>query len=266
MGKALVAGWLDQGIPGSTVTVIEPSPLGPEIPGFLDRGVSIVESIDNLNLKTDPAVILLAVKPQAIDAALLPYRRFASGDAVFLSIAAGRTLSSLEALVGKTAAIVRSMPNTPAAIRRGITVACANMSVSGRQRALCHKLLEAVGEVVWIEDETLMDVVTAVSGSGPAYLFLLAEELAAAGVAAGLPDDLAAHLARSTITGAGALLASSPLSPCELRNAVTSPGGTTEAALESLMGTDGLGMLMTKAVHSAAKRSRSLSGAPAERS
>lgn len=259
MGKALLAGWLDQGIAGSRIMVVEPHPVVSEMPQFLDRGVSIVGSANDLDPGENPAVILLAVKPQAIGCIVPLYQRFVDGDPVFLSIAAGCTLSQLESLLGDTVAIVRSMPNTPAAIRQGITVACANRRTSSHQRLLCHGLLEAVGEVVWIDNENLMDAITAVSGSGPAYLFLLAEELAAAGVAAGLPNDLADRLARSTIAGAGALLASSPFSPSELRNAVTSPGGTTEAALQYLMAPDGLRALLTKAVQSATDRSRSLS-------
>lgn len=259
MGKALLAGWLDQGIPGSTITVVEPQPVRPEPIGFLDRGVRFAESVDGLPSSTSPAVILLAIKPQAVDSVVPLYRRFVRHAPVFLSIAAGRTLSSLETLLGERTAIVRSMPNTPAAIRRGITVACTNKYTLSSQRALCHRLMEAVGEVLWIEDEYLMDAVTAVSGSGPAYLFLLTEELAAAGIEAGLPEDLARRLARSTIIGASALLASSHLSPSELRSAVTSPGGTTEAALERLMGPQGLGALMTMAVRAATDRSRTLS-------
>ena len=259
MGKALLAGWLDQGMPGSAVNVVEPQTGGPVIAGFLERGVSIVESVDALNPGIKPDVILFAIKPQAFDNIVPTYRRFIQSAPVFLSIAAGRTIYSLETLLAKTAAIVRCMPNTPASIRHGVTVACANEGASSNQRTLCNSLLEAVGEVMWIEDENLMDAVTAVSGSGPAYVFLLVEELAAAGVSAGLPDDLAKRLARLTVTGAGALLASSHLSPDELRSAVTSPGGTTEAALEILMGPDGVRALMTAAVRSAAARSRSLS-------
>lgn len=259
MGSALLTGWLDRGMPGSAVNVVEPQPPGPVMAGFLERGVSLVGSTDALNPTIKPDVILFAVKPQTIDGIVPIYQRFIQSAPAFLSVVAGRKISSLESLLGKTAAVVRCMPNTPAAIRLGVTVACANERTSSDQRALCNSLLEAVGEVVWIENENLMDAVTAVSGSGPAYLFLLAEDLAAAGVAAGLPKDLAERLARLTLTGAGALLASSPLSPSELRRNVTSPGGTTEAAMEILMGPDGLRNLMTAAVQSAVARSRRLS-------
>jgi pyrroline-5-carboxylate reductase len=259
MGGALLAGWLDQGVPGSALKVVEPDRDGPGMAGFMERGVSIVRTVDALSPDIRPDVILFAVKPQAIDGIVPTYKRFIQGAPVFLSIAAGRTLCSLEALLGKTAAVVRCMPNTPAAIRLGVSVGCANARASSDQRALCHSLLQAVGEVVWIEDESLMDAVTAVSGSGPAYLFLLVEELAAAGVAAGLPEDLAERLARLTVIGSGALLASSQHSPSELRRNVTSPGGTTEAAVEVLTGPGGLRKLMIAAVGSAAARSRSLS-------
>ena len=259
MGSALLAGWLDQGLPGSAVKVVEPHRSAPVMAGFLERGVSIIGSVEALDPNAKPDVILFAIKPQAINEIVPTYRRFIQNAPVFLSVAAGCTISLLEALLGGSPAIVRCMPNTPAAIRRGITVACANGRASSDQRALCNNLLEAVGEVVWIEDENLMDAVTAVSGSGPAYLFLLVEELAIAGAAAGLPDDLANRLARLTFTGAGALLASTDLSPNDLRSAVTSPGGTTEAALEILMGPGGLRELMIAAVQAAKTRSRRLS-------
>ena len=258
MGGALLAGWLEQGLAGSAIKVVEPQTDQLGMAELSRRGVAVFGSGDGLDPDIIPDVVLFAVKPQALDAVTPAYRRF-SKSAVFLSVAAGRTLDSLQALLGHGAAIVRCMPNTPAAVRRGVTVACANAGASGDQRALCTKLLEAVGEVVWIEDETLMDAVTAVSGSGPAYLFLFVEELAAAGVAAGLPRDLAERLARLTVTGAGALLATSSLSPSQLRENVTSPGGTTEAALKILMGPGGLSNLMSVAVRSAAERSRELS-------
>jgi pyrroline-5-carboxylate reductase len=180
-------------------------------------------------------------------------------DTVALSIAAGTTLASLEAGLGKIG-IVRSIPNTPAQVGRGITAAVANPRVTAGARALVTVLLEAVGEVVWVADEALIDAVTAVSGSGPAYVFLLAECLAEAAVALGLAPDVAAKLARATVTGAGELLHRSELSPAELRKNVTSPNGTTAAALAILMGEDGLAPLMTRAVAAARKRSEELSG------
>ncbi|TAN55992.1 MAG: pyrroline-5-carboxylate reductase, partial [Magnetospirillum sp.] len=175
-------------------------------------------------------------------------------------IAAGRTLAFFEALFGTGAAIVRAMPNTPAAVRRGITV-CVARGATGAERALCQDLLEAVGEVAWVEDEGLMDAVTAVSGSGPAYVFLLAECLAQAGVRAGLPADLASRLARATVAGAGELLHQSPDEAGQLRHNVTSPGGTTAAALALLMDeAKGLGPMMDAAIAAATARSRELAG------
>jgi len=180
--------------------------------------------------------------------------------AVFLSIAAGRPIAYFEDRLGEDAAVVRTMPNTPAAIGRGITVACANRHVNGADRAICGDLLAAVGEVAWVDDEGLLDAVTATSGSGPAYVFLLIECLAAAGGAAGLPSDLAMRLARATVAGAGELAYQSEEAPSELRRNVTSPGGTTAAALSVLMADDGLGRLLTRAVAEATRRSRELAG------
>ncbi|TAN62004.1 MAG: pyrroline-5-carboxylate reductase, partial [Magnetospirillum sp.] len=197
--------------------------------------------------------------PQVMAEVLPPYGRFAA--AVFLSIAAGKPIAFFRSHLGDGAAIVRAMPNTPAAVRRGITVCCPGAGVDAPRRALCQSLLEAVGEVGWVEDESLMDAVTAVSGSGPAYVFLLAEVMAAAGIAQGLPPELAARLARATVSGAGELLRQSSDSAEQLRKNVTSPGGTTAAALAVLMA-DGGGLpgLMDAAVAAAARRGRELAG------
>jgi pyrroline-5-carboxylate reductase len=203
--------------------------------------------------------VLVALKPQTIDANLPAYRRF--DRALFVSIAAGKTLGAFARLLGAGAAVVRTIPNTPAQLGRGITVACANAHVSAAQRALAQELLEAVGEVGWVEDEALIDAATAVSGSGPAYVFLLAECLAAAGAAQGLPPALAARLARVTVAGAGELLHRSPEAPETLRAAVTSPAGTTAAALAILMADPGLRDLMIRAVAAATKRSQELASA-----
>ena len=179
---------------------------------------------------------------------------------MFLSIAAGRTIGYYAERLGADAAIVRCMPNTPAAVRRGMTVACANAGVSAEQRSTCADLLEAVGEVDWVEDEALLDAVTAVSGSGPAYVFLLAECLAQAAIAVGLPAELADKLARTTVSGSGELLRLSPESSETLRVNVTSPGGTTAEALAVLMADDGFGPLLKRAVAAAERRSRELAG------
>jgi len=205
-----------------------------------------------------PAVIVLAVKPQKMHEVAPAYRSLAGAETVFLSIAAGKTLGNLQDVLGDTSAIVRAMPNTPAAVRRGIAVVCANAQVRDDQRAACHDLLEAVGEVAWIDDEWLMDAVTATSGSGPAYVFLFIECLAAAAEQAGLPADLAMRLARATVAGSGELTQYDDTPAAILRRNVTSPGGTTEAALEVLMAEDGLQLLLTQAVAAATARSRAL--------
>ncbi|MEZ5787928.1 MAG: pyrroline-5-carboxylate reductase, partial [Xanthobacteraceae bacterium] len=204
-----------------------------------------------------PAAIVLAVKPQAAPDVLPPLAAAAAG-AVVISIMAGRTLGFLAQALGEATAAVRAMPNTPASIGRGMTVAVANAHASGPQRDLAHRLLEATGAFEWVDDETLLDAVTAVSGSGPAYVFLLAECLARAGVAVGLPPKLADRLARETVSGAGELMRRSALEPSTLRQNVTSPGGTTAAALEVLMGPGGLADLMGKAITAATRRSRAL--------
>jgi pyrroline-5-carboxylate reductase len=210
-------------------------------------------------LPAAPAVIVLAVKPQIMDEVVPTLGASLGPSTVVLSIAAGRTLANLAARLPSGTAIVRAMPNTPAAIEQGMTVACANPEVTRDQALSCNMLLEAVGEVIWLDDESLMDAVTAVSGSGPAYVFLLAECLTEAGIDQGLEPDLAARLARATLAGAAELLRRSDLSPAELRQNVTSRKGTTAAALEVLMGKDGLADLLKRAVAAAAKRSHELS-------
>ncbi len=258
MGGALLAGWLDRGLDATSITIVEPAGLPAGMPpAAADR---VVAGVDALADHVAPRVVLFAVKPQVMDAVVPAYRRFAWPETVFLSIAAGRTLASFARLLGGGAAVVRAMPNTPAAVRRGITAACGNRHVDFAQRDLCTDLLAAVGEVVWVEDEAMMDAVTAVSGSGPAYVFHLVEAMAAAGSAAGLPADLAERLARATVTGAAALLDQSPDAPATLRRNVTSPGGTTEAALAVLMADAGLTHLLTDAVAAAARRARELAG------
>src|SRR5256714_8586599 len=192
-----------------------------------------------------PDAVVFAVKPQIINDVLPAYRRWVRPQTLFLSIAAGITISGIARHLGE-AAIIRTMPNTPAAIGRGITVACANPLVTPEQRGLCEALLAAIGESAWVEDEALMDAVTAVSGSGPAYVFLLIEALAAAGERAGLPADLALRLARETVAGSGELARQSSETPARLRENVTSPGGTTRAALDILMAENGLPALMQR--------------------
>jgi len=255
MGGAMLDAWVALGLSPANVVVLEPQP-SPDIAALTERGVRLNPPRDSVG---DVAAAVLAVKPQIAPEVLTALAPFVADATVVLSIMAGRTLRFLaDNLPG--AALVRAMPNTPAAIGRAITVAIANPRVSPEQRALVDALLSAVGAVEWITDEALMDAVTALSGSGPAYVFLLAESMARAGAAAGLPPTLAATLARATVAGAGELLNRSLLDPATLRQNVTSPGGTTAAALEVLMAQDGLERLMTAAVAAATKRSRDLAG------
>ena len=252
MGGALLAGWRERRI-ARRFLVVEPA----ATPFSAGAEVTRVATADELPADLDPAAVVFAVKPQAFDAVIPAYRRFA-GRTVFLSIAAGKTLASLARGLGASAPAVRAMPNTPAAIGRGIAVACANGAVDAAARALCDRLLATVGEVAWVEEEALLDPVTAVSGSGPAYVFLLIEALAAAGAEAGLPAALAMRLARATVAGAGELARLSDTPAATLREAVTSPGGTTRAALDVLMAPDGLTPLLARAVAAATRRSREL--------
>jgi pyrroline-5-carboxylate reductase len=253
MGGALLEGWLRFGLPPANLAVIEPKP-SPQIVGIFDRGARLNPDIGALE---GVAAIVIAVKPQIAEEVVPGLSPMVTASTVVLSIMAGRTLQFLSAALGRPCALIRAMPNLPAAIGRGITVAVPS-NVSGAQRELAHRLLAAGGAVEWITNESLLDAVTALSGSGPAYVFLLAEAMAQAGVAAGLPADLAAKLARETIAGAGELLHNSPLDAASLRESVTSPGGTTAAALACLMGRDGLAALVERAVAAATQRSREL--------
>ncbi len=250
MGGALLSGWLERGV--SQVIVIDPA-----LPSLAAPNVQVLPSAHAIPPEFQPAALVLAVKPQMAQAALPSLVRF-MGSAVALSIMAGRTLAGLEAALG--GAVVRAMPNTPAAIRQGITVACAGQGVSNAQRALSDELLRSVGAVAWVEDESLIDAVTAVSGGGPAYVFLLAETLEQAGVAQGIPQPLARQLARITVSGSGALLAASTEDASVLRQNVTSPAGTTERALRVLMADNAWPALMNAAIAAATARSRELAG------
>jgi pyrroline-5-carboxylate reductase len=255
MGSAMLEGWLALGLDAKRVAVVEPQPTD-AIAALASRGLILNPSPAAAG---EVAAIVVAVKPQVAPEVMPSLAPFVGAATVVLSIMAGRTLKFLGQAFPR-AAIVRTMPNLPAAIGRGITVAAPSAQVTAGQRKLVHALLAAVGAVEWIDDETLMDAVVAVSGSGPAYVFLLAEAMAKAGVAAGLPAALAATLARATVAGSGDLLHRSPLDAATLRQNVTSPGGTTAAALEVLMAKDGLEPLMTEAIAAAARRSRELAG------
>jgi len=257
MGAALLAGWVSRGLRPDDVIVQDPHPSEDAAELARQHGISIVPLIDALPVP--PSVIVAAVKPQAMDAVFPPLAKHAGPNTVVMSIAAGKSLSSFERHLPQRMAVVRAMPNTPAAIGRGITGAVGNAHVSADQKRLCQELLSAVGDVVWLDDETLIDAVTAVSGSGPAYVFLLTETLARAGEAAGLDPATSMQLARATVSGAGELLRRSESDPSALRQNVTSPGGTTAAALSVLMREkDGLQELMTAAVLAAQKRGREL--------
>jgi len=261
MGGALLRGWLGRGVSARQIAAVDPA-FATGVAGFEDiaaASVALLGAPDQLPPDFRPALVLLAVKPQFMDAALPGYRRLVSPDTVFLSIAAGKSLAYFHSVLGDQARIVRSMPNTPAAIGKGMTVIYRDPAISAEQLALCGELLAAVGTIAWIDREDLLDAVTAVSGGGPAYVFLLIECLARAGCAAGLPEDLAAELARLTVCGAGALAEQSQEDVVQLRQNVTSPKGTTLEALKVLMAPDGLQDLMTRAVAAAARRSRELS-------
>jgi pyrroline-5-carboxylate reductase len=256
MGAAMLDGWIGLGLDPARVAVIEPQP-SPEIAALAARGLRLNP---DRHAVRDPAVIVIAVKPQVAAEVVPAAAPLVGPSSVVVSIMAGQRLASLERALPGGTAVIRTMPNTPAAIGRGITVAVANAHVSAHQRDLAGRLLAAIGTVEWVADEALLDAVTAVSGSGPAYVFLLAETLARAGAAAGLPADLAGRLARATVAGSGELLHRSPLDAETLRRNVTSPGGTTAAALEILMGNEGLARLMQRAVAAATRRSRELAG------
>ena len=256
MGGAMLDAWLALGLPPASVVVIEPQP-APELTALSSRGLKLNPLLKDVR---EVSAIVIAVKPQVAPVVVPTLAPLLTPNTVMLSIMAGRTLGFLEGALAQQTALVRAMPNTPAAIGRGITVAAPNAKVSQRQRALVHTLLAATGLVEWVTDEGLMDAVTAVSGSGPAYVFLLVEALTHAGMSAGLPPELAAKLARATVSGSGELLDRSPLDPATLRQNVTSPGGTTAAALDVLMAADGMTALMSRAVLAATRRSRDLAG------
>lgn len=252
MGSALLAGWREQGL--SQVVIVDPSEQAQALGG---SGVSVAAEPGLIPENFTPQAVVLAVKPQMAAAALPAYAGY--GGAVFISIMAGKTIAALSGLLGAEAAIVRAMPNTPAAVRRGITVAISSPRVGLAQRALADRLLGAAGSISWVVNEALLDPVTAISGGGPAYVFLLAELLEQAGLEQGLPGPLARELARQTVIGAAALLAASDEDAAQLRINVTSPGGTTEEALKLLRADDAWPKIFREAIEAATARSRALS-------
>lgn len=257
MGGALLAGWLEQGLPEAVV--VEPNPAAA---AHLASRVTLVPSAAEIPAGFRPQAVVLAIKPQEAAAALPAFARFT--EAAFVSIMAGRPVAGIRAALGGPSApgpaVVRAMPNTPAAVRQGFTVCFAGPGVTAPQRGLADRLLAAVGEVAWVEEESLIDPVTAVSGGGPAYVFLLAEVMEAAAIEQGLDPVLARRMARATVAGSGALLAASAEDSASLRRAVTSPKGTTERALAVLMDPAAWPALMSRAIRAATERSRELAG------
>ena len=258
MGGALLEGWFKRGINPVDVMIVEPAGRSAVSPCGTHPALTCLAKSNDIPRDFHPDVIVFAVKPQIFDQAIPDYRRFVADGPVFLSVIAGKTTATVRAHLAPSAEVVRAMPNTPAAVGKAVTVCYAAPGIDDLHCRICDVLMAAVGRVTWIKDESLMDAVTAVSGSGPAYIFLLAECLQEAGIAAGLPPELAAHLARATVAGAGAMLDQLSETPAELRTNVTSPGGTTAAALQILMGQDGLKELMARAVTAATERSREI--------
>ncbi|ORE98042.1 pyrroline-5-carboxylate reductase [Aurantimonas sp. 22II-16-19i] len=253
MGSALLGGWLDKGLAAEKVTVVDPA-VGPALQPLIDKGVTHRPSVPAGEFD----IVLLAVKPQMMTAAVPPLKAAMRPETLVVSIAAGTTIAAIEALLGPHP-VVRAMPNTPALIGRGVTGAYGNARCGETERAAATALLEASGPVEWVGEERLIDAVTAVSGSGPAYVFHLAECMAKAGEALGLAPDLAMRLARHTVAGAGELMIRSSDAPAQLRRNVTSPNGTTQAALEVLMDDERLARLMEEAMRAARDRAEELS-------
>ncbi|MEJ6769155.1 MAG: pyrroline-5-carboxylate reductase [Paracoccaceae bacterium] len=251
MGSALLKGWIEAGVPVQSIWINDPVPSE----WVKSLGVHL-----NVRFPADPAVVLIAVKPQMMQAALPSLRQLGDGKTLFVSVAAGVQLAQFQAMLGSRTPVVRVMPNTPAAVGQGISALIGNANATQDHLALTDQLMASVGQVVHLDTETQMDAVTGVSGSGPAYVFHLIETLAAAGISEGLPRALAFQLASATVAGAGALAQSSDETPEQLRINVTSPNGTTQAALEVLMDPQsGFGPLLKRAVGAASARSKELS-------
>lgn len=255
MGGSMLEGWLADGLPGRSVAVIDPNPAPAMAALCAAHAIAL-----NPQHPAAPEALVLAIKPQGLEAAASAVAPLAGPDTLVVSVLAGKTIANLKDRLPHARAVVRAMPNLPASIRRGATGAAASPETTGDQRRTAHALLSGIGLVEWLDSEDLIDAVTAVSGSGPAYVFLLAEALTEAGIAAGLPAGVAARLARQTVAGAGELLGQSPEEPATLRQNVTSPGGTTAAALGVLMAEDGLRPLMREAVAAARRRAGELAG------
>ncbi|HEY6518738.1 MAG TPA: pyrroline-5-carboxylate reductase [Roseiarcus sp.] len=257
MGGAMAQGWLEAGLPASSLTILEPNPSSEIATLAADRGVALNPRI----AASPPQMLVLAVKPQSLDQVAPEISQLAGERTLLLSIIAGKTIANLRARLPQAAAVVRAMPNTPAAIGRGVTAAFANTDVNMEQRRWCERLLGAVGAFFWLDDEAAIDVVTAISGSGPAYIFALTEALAAAAERLGLPAKLSMSLARGTVEGAAELMRrENATPPATLRRNVTSPGGTTAAALAVLEDANGLNDLMARATAAARARAAEMAG------
>jgi pyrroline-5-carboxylate reductase len=257
MGASMLEGWIAVGMNTAATAILDPQP-SPEIQALCRK--KAIPLNPHLKEVEPPQVVVLAIKPQMLEAAAAVINRLVSTQTLVVSILAGKTIADLKRQIPGARAVVRAMPNLAASVRRSATAVVATAETSAAQKAVAHELLSGIGTVEWLASETLMDAVTAVSGSGPAYFFYLTECLAHAGVTAGLPQELSAHLARATLIGAGELLAQTELPPGKLRHDVTSPGGTTAAALEVLMSEGGLSELMQRAVEAAKRRAGELSG------
>lgn len=257
MGGALLEGWIKQGIKRNRILIIEPDEAR-ALSLKAHYGVSVSGDGATIPVTAVPAIVVLAVKPQHMAATLPAYTRFAEAGAVFVSIAAGKTTDFFRRYLGQNAAIIRTMPNLAAIVGKGATALYATSMVTPSQKQQAAGLFDAVGQCFWLEDEALIDAVTALSGSGPAYLFLLAECMAKAGEALGLSGELSSALAEQTLLGSAELLIQAEEEAGTLRQHVTSPGGTTEAALQVLMGKGGMEPLIAQAMQAACRRSEEL--------
>ncbi|MEM7654013.1 MAG: pyrroline-5-carboxylate reductase [Pseudomonadota bacterium] len=263
MGNAMLAGWVKATDRPKSITIVEPSAgSGTDLDEISkhDDALTVVKSMEELPSDFHCDVMILAVKPQQMDAVLPKLFVQSNQGALAVSIAAGKTISYFRSFLGETARVIRTMPNTPAAVGRGITALSAGPGVDADDRRIAEQLLSSVGETVWVDSEEQLDAVTALSGGGPAYVFLLIEVLAQAGVEAGLPPHLAMRLARTTVCGSGELARLSDEAASTLRQNVTSPGGTTKAALDVLMAEGALQPLITRAIAAATARSKELAG------
>lgn len=257
MGGAMLEGWLKRGLGKKRIFIVEPS--SEKLQKIKEKDLFCGLSHNDIPKDFIPDVVFLAVRPQRMDEVARFYKAYEKFKPVFLSIAAGKTTDYFADIFGNAAEIVRAMPNSPAKVLRGVTVAYANDIVSEDRRLQCSALLDSVGEVIWIRDEKLMDAVTALSGTGPAYLFHLIEAMATAGVKVGLPEYLSMRLARATVCGAGELLYQTAETVTNLRKEVTTEGGTTAAAFQVLLDEKtGLAEIMTRAITNAANRSKEL--------